>query len=809
MYPKKLSKRRLQRGTRSQKRSKYNHSKKLEDNINSSVVTNLSNFKLTKYQTAVLNKGLNFIPHDSAVSYKQLDADIKRFERKLQLYQFFRDKNEEDDENDDPENVRLAFEENPNYWPHKLNKNITELCRELKEELHKLHNQPTHFQNLNKYERNALKQLQSNRDIIIKKADKNSGIVVMNKETYENKVYEMLRDTNTYKPLETEDNEIVKNKVNNLLMKLMQEDYITEKQYRNLTAYKVKTPIFYGIPKIHKNNNPLRPIVSQIDGPTYRMNKYIHELLYVAELEIPFLFKDTTAFLQVIESHKIALENCYLVTMDVVSLYTNIPHAEAINYICEHYTDTLKHWHRYKTRVFPVKTKHLKELLELMLTNCTLEFNNEFFSQLYGTPMGAPASVRIANIFMFKLLNKFLSTYVRYKPEFIGRLIDDLFLIWHNDENELMNFYNALNTFHTTIKFEITYSKEKVNFLDTTIYIQDGFLKTTLYTKPTDKKQYLSYFSSHPKHVMKAIPYSQALRYRRIISEDDILTVELNKLLEKFTKRGYPIEETKKLILKVCDLPRVDTLTYKSEEQKKEEFKKFTKGGAFLPLIITYRPEYIYNSFNLHKILNTLWQTYIDKDEEFKTTFTNSEPKIVFKKGRNLGNILIRAKYGSLEKIESSTEDLIQCLAELAAENMIEHQIQKCNNKRCKLCAILLTEPFFSSSVTKETFTINEDMNCASKNCIYLVTCTICNVQYIGESSRPLRERFNNHRSDIKLRKETAIAKHFTEILHEYKHLRVTPIEIVSDHIERKDRESYWINKLKSKYPLGLNSYPL
>jgi len=60
-------------------------------------------------------------------------------------------------------------------------------------------------------------------------------------------------------------------------MKLMQEDYITEKQYRNLTAYKVKTPIFYGIPKIHKNNNPLRPIVSQIDGPTYRMNKYIHE----------------------------------------------------------------------------------------------------------------------------------------------------------------------------------------------------------------------------------------------------------------------------------------------------------------------------------------------------------------------------------------------------------------------------------------------------------------------------------------------------------------------------------------------------
>ena len=96
-------------------------------------------------------------------------------------------------------------------------------------------------------------------------------------------------------------------------------------------------------------------------------------------------------------------------------------------------------------------------------------------------------------------------------------------MIWNNSEKSLVTFYNSLNNFHSTIKFEINYSTVKVNFLDTTVYIEDYLIKTTLYTKPTDKKQYLAYSSNHPRHIMKAIPYSQALRYKRIITDNEIL----------------------------------------------------------------------------------------------------------------------------------------------------------------------------------------------------------------------------------------------------------------------------------------------
>ena len=316
--------------------------------------------------------------------------------------------------------------------------------------------------------------------------------------------------------------------------------------------------------------------------------------------------------------------------MDVVSLYTNIPHKEAIEYTCEHYSNTLHRWKHYNTRVIAIDVGNLKKLLHLMLSNCTLEFNKEFFTQLYGTPMGAPASVRIANIFMYKLLVKFLTQYEGYKPPFIGRLIDDLFMIWNSSEKSLLTFHNSLNNFHSTIKFEINYSTVKVNFLDTTVYIEDSLIKTTLYTKPTDKKQYLAYSSNHPRHTMKAIPYSQALRYKRIITDNEILKNELDTLLHRFTSRGYPTTETTQQISKVYLLNRTDTLQYKSHTQKRLEFKIYTKGGPFLPLIITYRPEFIRNPNNLYKLLETLWQKYIKDSVEFKDTFDKTSPKIVF-----------------------------------------------------------------------------------------------------------------------------------------------------------------------------------
>ena len=60
-----------------------------------------------------------------------------------------------------------------------------------------------------------------------------------------------------------------------------------------------------------------------------------------------------------------------------------------------------------------------------------------------------------------------------------------------------------------------------------------------LYTKPTDKHQHLLHSSCHPLHTKRAIPFSLALRLRRICSSDESFTLRANKLIKYLNDRGY------------------------------------------------------------------------------------------------------------------------------------------------------------------------------------------------------------------------------------------------------------------------------
>ena len=68
--------------------------------------------------------------------------------------------------------------------------------------------------------------------------------------------------------------------------------------------------------------------------------------------------------------------------------------------------------------------------------------------------------------------------------------------------------------------------------MDATVYIDDdNTVKTKLYVKPTDKQSYLHYKSEHPINMKRNIPYSQALRMKRICSEETEYHKNTNKLL--------------------------------------------------------------------------------------------------------------------------------------------------------------------------------------------------------------------------------------------------------------------------------------
>ena len=115
-----------------------------------------------------------------------------------------------------------------------------------------------------------------------------------------------------------------------------------------------------------------------------------------------------------------------------------------------------------------------------------------------------------ANLFRGKFKHEFLQT-LTVLPLVWWKFIDGVFAIWTHGELALHEFLQELNQYHVIIKFTDYWSTKEVTLLDIRVYIKDNCLETDLYTKPTNKHQYLQIDSYHPRHCKTAIPYSQAL----------------------------------------------------------------------------------------------------------------------------------------------------------------------------------------------------------------------------------------------------------------------------------------------------------
>jgi hypothetical protein len=105
------------------------------------------------------------------------------------------------------------------------------------------------------------------------------------------------------------------------------------------------------------------------------------------------------------------------------------------------------------------------------------------------------------------------------------RFIDDVDMKWIHSDKELDDFCEHANSIHPSLQFTHEVSKTKISFLDTTTTVKrEGNITTELYSKPTDKHQYLSPSSCHSKHCFQSIPFSLAIRIKQICS-----TVETTK----------------------------------------------------------------------------------------------------------------------------------------------------------------------------------------------------------------------------------------------------------------------------------------
>ena len=121
----------------------------------------------------------------------------------------------------------------------------------------------------------------------------------------------------------------------------------------------------------------------------------------------------------------------------------------------------------------------------------------------------------------------------------------------------------------------------------------------------------------------------------------------------------------------------------------------------------------------------------------------------------------------------------------------------------------------FKSNQTNKTFKIYHRVNCKSSFVIYQLECYICNIQYVGKSETPFNIRLNNHRKDVKNPNAIPACKHFNRhdhdfnnhgkiiIIEQLRNIRTTSTEKLKERL--KQRENFWLMKLETLEPLGLN----
>lgn len=396
-------------------------------------------------------------------------------------------------------------------------------------------------------ERNSIKSLRNDTSIIILPADKGNATVILNKTDYDIKINKLITE-GQYSKLDKDPTSKYDNKIYRTLFKY--KDEFSDTQRKNLTPHYSKPPHFYGLPKIHKKEIPLRPIVSSINSPCHKLAKFLLDIIKPYSGQTNSYIKNTPHFLEKLKDLNIDLNKNLLVSFDVVSLFTNVPVDKTLNIL----KDKLLNDQDLNTRT-NLSVNTIMELLTICIKTTYFQLNDKFFQQNFGMAMGSPLSPIISNIFMEYFEENFVYKH-KYNPLIWWRYVDDVFTIWPFSKDNLDEFLNFINKQEETIKFTVELeNNNEIAFLDTLIKKSTNGYKTMVYRKPTHTNKYLNFYSNHDLNVKKGVIKSLYDRAKIICSNNNDFDKEILFIKSVLTENNYPINFVNKNLNKIINYP--------------------------------------------------------------------------------------------------------------------------------------------------------------------------------------------------------------------------------------------------------------
>ncbi|XP_071051221.1 putative autophagy-related protein 11 isoform X2 [Onthophagus taurus] len=612
--------------------------------------------------------------------------------------------------------------------------------------------------------------LTQHKDIVIIKTDKTKQIAFLYKSEYNDKMKELLNDIDTYKTSRLDPGPNLVNRINDYLKILEKKGFITKQQKLRLSPNHYVTPRIHGLLKAHKDNNPLRPIINNINGPTNALSIFLNKSLNNLNDENHYDVKNAFMLKKRLDELEIEnYEDIDIVSFDAKSLFTNIPLKLMLKIIDEN-------WNKIENFTCIKDKKIFLDGIKLCTHNSYFKFNNTFYKQIYGLPMGSNLSVNLSGIVMNSLLDTQLNdTFI--KPFLITKYIDDLLIIL--PKNQYKQLLVKFNEYNPRLQFTVeTLHNEQIAYLDMNITINKEHNKiyTSWYKKDISSNRTLHYLSNHPR--TQIINTINNLIRRAINLTDDIYMKEIKtKIYNILLENAYPrtlinniwynnYNKVKQSIPINTQQSNIDNVEQRSNLNGDQ-------------IIAKMRPSKHNNASidNKNKGVTQTQTKITDYLPHTETLYQNDSNEL------DVRSVADRDKISKFYKIKYIPTITNKIKAIFKKYEFQEIKLAQYNNN--KLTNIL--------SNMKDKIDKTDRINT-----IYQLECNNCNKVYIGESKQQLHNRIKQHKYDTnqhKIINKTALCQHAIKNRHKFNFDTPKVLTTEGDTFNRKNIEAIYITK--------------
>ena len=477
-------------------------------------IYNLTNTKFNKKETTLLSQGLSFNLHESP----SIVDILLNAEKSLHYVK-----------TEDIREIRNSI-----YHQAQTIQLNNKKCNKNKEKLQK--EQKKTILSLNKKLKNG--------DLSIVKVDKSKSLAIMENKDLNEKVSKFI-DENKIHELKKDPTKNYTSIVNLAITKctaIIPENIQYKLKYTipNTNAPNLNTakaPKFIPIIKLHKPGNPIRPLVNGIGAPTYKLAKFIDNIIKrTTKINNEYAAINTVNFAKKVEGTILQPQDC-MISLDIVNLYMNIPKKEAIQCLKDKLVN--------EGNLNDQEINQIILLTETILQQNYFMYNNKYYICSTGIAMGGPLSSTISQIYLNKIEeNKIMNVANPYQKHITTyfRHVDDTFMIFSGTKRVREKFLKYVNTISDDIKFTSeTMENNEINFLDLTIYKdKNNSVKFKIFRKKTTTDIIIPYKSNHPARHKHAAIHSMAHRVHNVPLTEDNRTDEIACIHQICKNNGYP-----------------------------------------------------------------------------------------------------------------------------------------------------------------------------------------------------------------------------------------------------------------------------